>query len=483
MSFVARLLPCAIGIVAFTLPMVGESDELEEITHAIDEIRKQYDVSAAAVVIVSGQENLLEHYSGVTDWTSLKPVSRDTYFRLGSITKVFTGLAALRAQQDGLLSLNSRVSEIVPDSAWNNRWSQTHPLRVAHLIEHTAGWFDMSGLEFDNNNSQALSLEEALSLRPESRVMQWPPGWHSEYSNTGPGVAAYVIEQATKQNFDQYVVERVFKPLGMVSASLSQNDEIERTRATGYNLDGRSEIPYWHIVYRASGGLNVRPFEMGRFLQMMLNHGELDGKPIFSRDQIKRLQTPSSSLAAQSGLLYGYGLGVYTSTHNGHLLYGHGGDADGYLAHFKYSRESGKAYLLVINAFNHAPLKDMQKHLDNYLVTGLSKPEFPPAPDLDEALLSCYTGTYRLASVRFPKPGWEKKTMTVRLQDDQLQTSQKTGFWKQLIAVNEKHFRRRNEPVATAAFIPLEDGRMVLQLSNGNYIRDVKVESPASNQH
>ena len=476
------LLPLVIYLVAFSLTRVGESNELEEITHAIDEIRKQHDVSATAVIIVSNQETLLQHYSGVTDWSSMKPVNRDTYFRLGSITKVFTGLAALRAQQDGLLTLNAKVSEIVHDQVWSNRWSQTYPLRVEDLMEHTAGWFDMSGLEFNNNNPQPLSLEEALSLRPESRVMQWPPGWHAEYSNTGPGVAAFVIERASKQSFDQYIIDRVFNPMGMASASLTQNDVIERTRATGYNQDGRTEIPYWHIVYRASGGLNIRPFEMARFLQMLLNYGELDGKPIFTRDQIERLQTPSRSLAAQSGLSYGYGLGVYSSVHRGHVLYGHGGDADGYLAHFKYSRESGMAYLLVINAFNHTPLKAMQNRLDDYLVKGLAKPVFPPTADLDETVLSAYTGTYHLASVRFPRSDWEKKTLTVRLENGQLQTSQKPGFWKQFIAVNEKHFRRRNEPVATAAFIPLDDGRMVLQLSNGNYIRDEKIDLSSSTQ-
>jgi hypothetical protein len=211
---------------------------------------------------------------------------------------------------------------------------------------------------------------------------------------------------------------------------------------------------------------------MARFLQMMLNKGRLDGRAVFSASQIKRLETPKTSLAAQSGLEYGYGLGIYASLHKQHVLYGHGGDADGYLAHFKYSRESGNAYLVVINAFNHAPLRAMQALLNDYLVAGLPKPLMPAVPDLEESVLEGYTGLYHLAAVRFPQEGWQDKTLQVRLRGGRLQTSENQANWRQLVPVNEQHFRRLNQPLATAAFIPVDGERMVLQLRNGNYIRD-----------
>ena len=464
---VAVLLCCSVFV-----SRPGRADSLAGLTNEIDKIREQHGVSAAAVIVVDTERILLAHYSGISDWNSQRMVDRDTYFRLGSIAKVFTGLALLRAQEQGKLSLQQPVAEILPQAQSKNPWAETHPLRIAQLMEHTAGWYDMSAMEFSDKNPKPLSPAEALAMRPESRVMHWPPGWHSEYSNSGPGLASYVIEQATGKIFDQYIVEHVFKPLGMESASLLLTDKIDRTRATGYDRDGRTVIPYWHMVYRASIGLNVLPVDMARFLQMLLNNGRLDGQAVFSKIQIKRLETPKTALAAKTGLEYGYGLGIYGSLYKQHILFGHGGDADGYLAHFKYSRDSGKAYLVVINAFNHAPLRAMQALLNDYLVEGLPQPPMPEIPVLEESVLARYTGLYHLAAVRFPREGWREKTLKVRKWDGVLQTSENQINWRQLVPVNEQHFRRANEPLATAAFIPVDGARMVLQLRNGNYIRE-----------
>ncbi len=468
MRAIVTILFCSIAV--FSRP--GLAGDLAGLANEIDRIREQHGVSAAAVIVVDADQVLLEHYSGITDWDSPRVVDRDTYFRLGSITKVFTGLALLRAEEQGKLSLQQAVAEILQQPQSNNPWAESHPLRIAQLMEHTAGWYDMSAVEFNDKNPRPLSPAEALAMRPESRLMHWPPGWHSEYSNSGPGLASYVIEQASGQVFDQYIVEQVFKPLDMESATLLLSEKTERTRATGYDTDGRTVIPYWHIVYRASGGLNVLPVDMAGFLQMLLNNGRLDGQAVFSTSQIKRLETPKTSLAAQTGLEYGYGLGIYGSLHKQHVLYGHGGDADGYLAHFKYSRESGKAYLVVINAFNHAPLRAMQALLNDYLVAGLPKPLMPAVPDLEVSVLEGYTGLYHLAAVRFPQEGWQDKTLQVRLKDGRLQTSENQSKWRQLVPVNDRHFRRLNQPLATAAFVPVDGERMVLQLRNGNYIRD-----------
>ena len=456
----------------FALSRPGLADSLAGLAKEIDKIREQHGVSAAAVIVVDTERILLAHYSGITDWNSQRMVDRDTYFRLGSITKVFTGLALLRAQEQGKLSLQQPVAEILPQAQSKNPWAEAHPLRVAQLMEHTAGWYDMSAMEFGDKDPKPLSPAEALSLRPESRVMHWPPGWHSKYSNSGPGLASYVIEQATGKIFDQYIVEHVFKPLGMESASLLLTDTIGRTRTTGYDRDGRTVIPYWHMVYRASGGLNVLPADMARFLQMLLNNGRLDGQAVFSKIQIKRLETPKTALAAKTGLEYGYGLGIYGSLYKQHILFGHGGDADGYLAHFKYSRESGRAYLVVINVFNHAPLRAMQALLNEYLVEGLPQPPMPEIPVLEESVLELYTGLYHLAAVRFPREGWREKTLKVRKWNGVLQTSENQINWRQLVPVNEQHFRHVNEPLATVAFIPVDGARMVLQLRNGNYIRE-----------
>ena len=92
----------------------GLADSLAGLANEIDKIREKHGVSAAAVIVVDADRVLLEHYSGITDWESQGLVDRNTYFRLGSVTKVFTGLALLRAEEQGKLSLQQSVAEILP---------------------------------------------------------------------------------------------------------------------------------------------------------------------------------------------------------------------------------------------------------------------------------------------------------------------------------------------------------------------------------
>ena len=143
-AILSTVLFCFAAVISRT----GLADNLNGLANEIDSIRVKHGVSAAAVIVVNSDEVLLEHYSGITDWDSPRTVDRDTYFRLGSVTKVFTGLALLRAEEQGKLSLQQSVAEILVQAQWKNPWGESNPLRVAQLMEHTAGWYDMSVVEF-----------------------------------------------------------------------------------------------------------------------------------------------------------------------------------------------------------------------------------------------------------------------------------------------------------------------------------------------
>jgi CubicO group peptidase (beta-lactamase class C family) len=446
----------------------------QEINERLRSIRENHGVSAAAAIIVDQESVLLEHYSGISDRRHPEPVGRDSWFRAGSVTKAFTGLAMVRAEAMGLVRLDRPLLGQLPASerSWlfENPWEARQPLYLADLLEHTAGWFDMSQAEFDDKNPAPLSLEQSLKMRPASRVSHWRPGRHSVYSNSGPGLAAYTLELAAGQDFDSWIRQEVFKPLGM-SATLLLEGPVIGQLVSGYNTDGKSVIPYWHIVFRPSGGMNVLPREMARFLWMMLNRGVLDGREVFSESQVRRIETPTRSLAARRGLSFGYGLGIYASVHRGRVLYGHGGDADGYLAHFAYSLEAQRGYFVVINAFNHKPLREMKRLLNDFLVQDLPWQEPPPPVTIGDELLASFAGSYQLAAIRFPRDGWREKQMTVRVEGDGLQLRKGEGRWQKLVPSGGGFFRRPADPVATRAFIELEDGSMVFQDPNDNWIK------------
>jgi CubicO group peptidase (beta-lactamase class C family) len=452
---------------------------LDDIRQDLVRIQKEHGAGAVAVVIVDRRQVLLEHYRGVTDWDEPREINRSTWFRAGSVTKVFTGLALLRAEEEGLLKLDQPVVGQLPDMdlawAFDNPFRASSTLVPADLMEHTAGWHDMSQIEFDDSNPAPLTLAQALQLRPASRISRWAPGTYYSYSNSGPGLAAYIVEQASGQVFDEWIREQVFEPLGM-SATLLYEQHVANGLATGYDSDYRTEIPYWHIVFRPSGGMNLRPIEISRFLQMMLNEGVLDGRRIFSKEQLHRLRTPTRTHAARAGLEYGYGLGIYSAVRDGHVVYMHGGDADGYLTHFAYSLKSGLAYFVVINAFNHAPLNAMKERLTSHLIKDLPIETPPSTVSIPAATAERLTGHYRKATDRFPHPGQDERKLSVRISDEGLAVSKVPRKWLDLtaVAVNTDSvlLRRKSDPVATRAFILLDNGTVVYQDSSSNWVKE-----------
>ena len=236
----------------------------------------------------------------------------------------------LGAVEDGLFDLETPVRELAPEVGFTNRWEGTHPVTVAMLMEHTAGFDDFHFLERAVDDPD-ITLSDGLAYHPHSRVSRWKPGTYTSYSNSSPSIAAYVVEKITGQDFEDYVRERVFDLLGMESSTFRYPHDAA-LMAKGYEADGVSEANYYHTIFRPSGGLNTSSREMARYLRMMINRGTLDGVRLLAPETIVRMETPTTTLAARAGFTDGRGLGNSTSIVNGHLFHGHNGGGPGFVS-------------------------------------------------------------------------------------------------------------------------------------------------------
>lgn len=469
-NLVRNKMPVLLLIVLLTSPWVvahaEDIDEFDALVERLDAIKDRHGVAAFAVVVVESDGRAWSRTSGTADLASGRPARVETRFRIGSISKVFAGVALLLAESDGDLRLDQQATDILREPQYSNQWSSTHPVTIAALIEHTAGFQDWVQDEWDLN--VPLPLEEALAYRPASRTSKWPPGMHSSYSNSGPGVAALALQTATGIEFERFIRQRIFSPLGMTTAVYQPDGETLRLLATGYDSDGRTAIPYWHVILRPSAAVSMQPRDMAPFIRMLINDGRMTNGRLLSGAMMKRLLQPTTTLAARSGLDYGYGLGIYQSQRNGHSLYGHGGDGDGYLAHFAFSPESRRGYFLVINAFKHEPLRRMRAVSEEYILRGLPPPDYPGGT-LAPQELQRFAGVYRSSTARFGSD-IGGRTVEIAVGDGVLLTTRQGGRPLRLIPVTATHFRRPDQSVATTAFVEA-DGKMFLQGPIGNFER------------
>ena len=114
--------------------------------HTIDELRGRIaavlarnGVPGAGLALVTRDRLLWSGGVGLADRAHEQPVTADTLFRVGSITKSFVSLALLQLAEDGRIDLKAPVAQLAPELTIANRWEREAPITVAHVLEHTAG--------------------------------------------------------------------------------------------------------------------------------------------------------------------------------------------------------------------------------------------------------------------------------------------------------------------------------------------------------
>lgn len=465
-GFRALLLVCVLAVAPqCEVRGANKPATLEELRSAIQGELDKVGRGSAGVALVSKDATIWTAGIGLADPETGRPANEHTYWRLGSITKSFVGLGALMLEERNAIRLSDPVAKWAPEIDIRNRWADRDPVRIVHLLEHTAGFDDLRPKDYASNDPTPLTLRQGLDLVSTSLYCRWPPGRNMSYSNAGPSVAAYVIEKRDGRPFESIVAQDIFEPLGMGGASLLLTEEVDAQLAAGYDRFG-NRVPYWHIAVRPSGSLNATPAQMAQFVRMLLNRGELDGRRLVSPQAIERMEQPASTLAAGGGLEYGYGLGNYSRAADGFVFHGHNGGMAGYRAEYAYLPEQGLGYCVMVSASNPSVLRRVSELARGYLVRDAKKPVKPPVaaepPDIGE-----WTGYYSELTPRSESNRFSTRLtgiVRVRWDGDKLMIGNRGGY----VPVGLRLFRRNAQSIATLALVDGPGGRKFVQGERGN---------------
>ncbi|HEX7035098.1 MAG TPA: serine hydrolase domain-containing protein [Pseudomonadales bacterium] len=442
----------------------ADSARWQSLAAELEAIQRENRVPVLILAILDEGRPALLHTSTYGSGTGFRPSSP---FRWGSISKTVTALALMEAARRHGIALSTPVPELLDPLPYRNPWGPTQPVRLAHLLELTAGFADLSADELNDN--RPLPLARALSRGADRRVLLWPPGLQHSYSNVAPGISSAVVERLSGLPFEQAARRLVFEPLGMAPASF----EPVAGLPGGFRANGRTPIPYWHMTFPAFGALNASPEAMTRLLEALLNRGRLDGRAALAPTVVERLFRMETSLAARHGLEVGYGAGVYGWLHGGHRFHGHGGDADGYRSRFGLLTGFGRGYLLGINVDHPSLLRRLQQRVEQALTEDLPDPELPPVARLPERQLARYAGRWYPSAARFGVGAWQQghaSRAEVRVRAGGLELRHR-GRSTRLVPVDATRFRRPSDSAVTAVFAE-HDGRLYLQGELGNFVRE-----------
>ena len=321
---------------------------LAELQDSIRKILKETNTPGAGVVMVSGDETIMLEGFGKADKENNIDVNENTLFRLGSVSKLFVGLAILKLQEEGRLSLKEKVKDLIPDLEIINPWEDKHPIRVENLLEHTAGLNDWSLAELGCNNPNIKTLKQSLEYYPKGRVAKYVPGSRTSYSNLGVSIAAYIVEKVSGMPYEVYIDKYFFKPMGITDMSFSNSDKYKKAGAKGY--DNGNLLPFLYPLYRPSAGLIGSPKDMVNMLKFFINRGKINNTQLLSDSSLKRMERGESFTVSNSDIFSdGIGLTNYISRYKGFAYHGHGGHVPGSNADFKYLPEFNIGFAVMIN--------------------------------------------------------------------------------------------------------------------------------------
>ncbi len=341
---------------------------IAELQAEIEKILHGSGVPGASVAMVERDGTEWVAGFGLVDVTANRPATAQTLFRIGSVSKEFVALAALKLQEDGKLKLTDPVRQWLPECPIENPWEATDPVRLVHLLEHTSGVPDWRPKAWAHNDPKPVTTTEALALEPGNRFVRWRPGSRSGYTNYGAMLAAAVVEKAAGRRFEDYVRENFLASLEMKSASYFLTPEVEQPRATNYRGSDRQPVPYRHLVYRPAGAISASAQDMANYLRFHLQRGSFAGRQILSEESINRLEMPGSLPAVQAGVTTGYGLFSEATNNRGYEEHGHRGGVEGAVAIFGYIPELGVGRAVMINSDNAGTLMRIWRAVDSYLM-------------------------------------------------------------------------------------------------------------------
>lgn len=290
---------------------------------------------ASGFVTLVARDGKIVHLDpvGYADLEKKLPMAKDSLFAIASMTKPIATTALMILVDEKKVALDDPVSKYIPefkDVTLKAGGAPKQVVTIRHLLTHTAG---LGG----NQQNEGTLAETAAKMA--KRPLDFEPGTKWQYS-PGITVAGRVVEVASGKSFDEFLAERIIRPLGMVDTSFRPSPEQQKRLARLYqptkDKQGIEAIDHWLLKEQnpnPSGGLFSTASDLARFYQMILNGGELDGKRIVSKEAIAemtKLQTGDILTGFTPGNAWGLGFclvqkpqGVTQSLSPG--SFGHGG--------------------------------------------------------------------------------------------------------------------------------------------------------------
>lgn len=279
-----------------------------------------------SILLIDDQNVVWQNNYGYSDQQTKTPITNDTIFRVGSVSKLFTDIAVMQLVEQGKIDLDAPVSESLPDFKPKNPFKKSITLR--QLMSHRAGLIRETpvGSYFDSSNPTLSDTVKSLN----QTTLVYEPETRQKYSNAGIAVVGYVLEQTQDQMFADYLKSTLLDPLGMKNSSFKPTAEIKKNlaKANMWTVFGKKfDAPTFELGIAPAGSMYTTTKDLGRFASAIFGLEKNTNNSFLKKETLEQMWTPQF---APQGQKNGVGLGFFISDLEGRRQIGHGGAIYGF---------------------------------------------------------------------------------------------------------------------------------------------------------
>ena len=440
-----------------------------ESSWSIEERMKHWKVPGLSVAVVKDFKLEWARSYGVKDIETKEPVTTETLFQAGSISKPVAAMVALKRVQDGKISLDEDIDNKL--QTWklpDNEFTAQKKVTLANLLSHTGG-LTVHGFPGYAAGKKIPTLPQVLDgTEPANTAavrVDMQPGTRFRYSGGGTTIAQLAIMDIEKKPYPRIARETVLAPLRMTNSTYDQplsNDWL-RKAASGHRGDGSLVAGKIHVYPEmAAAGLWTTPSDLAKFaIEVQLSYAGRSNK-ILSKEMTEKMVTP---------FMEQVGLGFFIENRGNAVYFGHDGADEGFRAMLLMNRDKGHGAVVMVNSDNGQIMPEVMRSIareynwDEYL------PPINEIISLEAAKLDEYTGRFQVNPDRI---------LTIVREEGKLIVRPTADHKFELLPVAEETFIRREQNVKYT-FVKDQAGVSELQLTfaGGNRAAAPKVSAEA----
>lgn len=423
---------------------------LARVEEKVEARRKELGIPGMSLAIVKDDQVIYSKGLGYKDFENKAAATADTQFAIGSSTKAFTALSVLMSADEGKFSLDDSPRKVLPYFKMRDPDTDKN-MTIRDLLTHSSGLNRTDLAMITGKLTRAELIRVAGEAKPVAKLRE-----KFGYQNLMYAAAGEVVAVSQKQPWEQFIPERIFKPLGMTNSTMSMKEMAKvKDRSLGYNYNFDTKetqlLPYRDIDEVApAGSINSSANDMAKWLRFILNGGTIEGKRLVSETSFEEWFKPQMKVDPAGTV--NYGLGWFVQKWNGMTVVQHGGNIDGFNALVALIPEKKLGFVMLTNVSASSLGNELMPIIWENI---LGKPQTAsPAGDAAKE-----AGKYRFAQAGFD--------IEVEYKDGKLVAHVPGQPSYPLEPVGGRKYRMSGAP--DGFFMTFKDDEMYLEQPHGNF--------------